>query len=67
MRHAVMASNTLTFGKPESSHAPLSFSDALYLATRGSAKLLDMEADLGGLEEGKLADLLVVDMSGEMK
>jgi len=63
MRHAVMASNTLTFGKPESSHAPLSFSDALYLATRGSAKLLDMEADLGGLEEGKLADLLVVDMS----
>ena len=52
MRHAVMASKTLTFGKPESSHQPIQFSDALFLATRGGAALLDMEQKIGALEEG---------------
>ena len=65
MRHAVMASNTLTFGQAESAHQPIQFSDALFLATRGGAALLDMEQDMGALEVGKLADLLLVDMKGE--
>jgi len=64
MRHAVMASNTLTFGQPESSYQPIQFSDALFLATRGGAALLDMEKEIGALEEGMLADLLLVDMKG---
>jgi len=64
MPHAVMASNTLTFGRPESDHQPINFSDALFLATRGGASLLDMENDIGALESGKLADILLVDMKG---
>ena len=65
MRHAVLASKTLTFGKPESSHQPIQFSDALFLATRGGAALLDMEQEIGALEEGMLADVLLVDMKGK--
>ena len=40
-------------------------SDALYLATRGSAKVLCKESELGLLEEGAVADFLLVDMNGE--
>ena len=40
-------------------------SDALYLATRGSAKLLCKESELGLLEGGAVADFLLVDMNGE--
>jgi len=36
----------------------------LYLGTRGGASLLNMEDSLGSLEAGKLADLLLVDMTG---
>ena len=39
-------------------------SDALYLATRGSAQLLEKEGELGLLEGGALADILLVDMQG---
>jgi imidazolonepropionase-like amidohydrolase len=35
--------------------------DVIRWATRNGARLLDMEEDLGGIEAGKLADLLVVD------
>ena len=51
-----------------SSHLLPSFvfcSDALYLATRGSAKVLCKESELGLLEEGAVADFLLVDMNGE--
>jgi len=40
-------------------------SDALYLATRGGAGLLGREGELGVLEAGALADLLLVDMDGQ--
>ena len=66
MRMAVMASNTLTFSQGRSGFAPLGFSDALYLATRGGAGLLDMEDDLGALEPGMQADMILVDMDGEI-
>ena len=62
MRMAVMASNTLTFKDP--SYAPLQFTDALYLATLGGAGLLERK-DLGSLDCGKKADLLLVDMNGK--
>jgi len=62
MRQAVIASNVVHFtGEVEE---PLSFSDALYLATRGSAQLLEKEGELGLLEGGALADILLVDMQG---
>jgi len=63
MRQAVTASNILYCNKEE--EAPLVFSDALYLATRGSAGLLGREGELGVLEAGALADLLLVDMDGQ--
>ena len=40
-------------------------SDALYLATRGSARVLDKEGELGLLEVGAVADFLLVDMQGD--
>ena len=43
---------------------PPALSDALYLATRGSAQLLEKEGELGLLEGGALADILLVDMQG---
>jgi len=63
MRQAVTASNILYCNKEE--EAPLVFSDALYLATRGGAGLLGREGELGVLEAGALADLLLVDMDGQ--
>ncbi len=45
-------------------YRPLDFSDVLYLATRGGAALLNMEDRLGSLDTGKLADILLVDMTG---
>ena len=63
MRMAVMASNTLTFS--DSSYQPLQYSDAVYLATRGGARLTGMEDRLGALRQNMLADFLLVDMTGE--
>jgi cytosine/adenosine deaminase-related metal-dependent hydrolase len=42
----------------------LSASAALRLATRGSATLLGRSAELGSIEVGKAADLVLVDVSG---
>jgi 5-methylthioadenosine/S-adenosylhomocysteine deaminase len=39
----------------------LTASDVLWMATRGGARALGMEADLGSLEVGKRADLIVID------
>ena len=58
-----MASNTLTFS--DSSYRPLQYSDAVYLATRGGARLTSMEDRLGALRQNMLADFLLVDMTGE--
>jgi 5-methylthioadenosine/S-adenosylhomocysteine deaminase len=35
--------------------------DVLWMATRGGARTLDLEADIGSIEIGKRADLIVVD------
>ena len=61
MRMSVMASNSLTFSRP--GYKPLQYSDALYLATRGSANILDMNS-IGALNMGMQADILLVDMEG---
>ena len=61
MRMSVMASNSLTFSRP--GYEPLQYSDALYLATRGSANILDMDS-IGALNVGMQADIILVDMEG---
>jgi 5-methylthioadenosine/S-adenosylhomocysteine deaminase len=38
--------------------------EALYVATRGSARVIGMERDLGALEAGYLADIVLLDLSG---
>jgi 5-methylthioadenosine/S-adenosylhomocysteine deaminase len=42
----------------------LTLEDALTLATRGSARCLLREHELGAITPGRLADLVVVDVSG---
>ena len=58
------ASNSLASDRPQ--YSPLGFSDVIYLATRGGASLLDMSTSLGALEPGMLADIIRVDMDGEI-
>ena len=63
MRNAVTHSNILAM--EDSQYQPLNFSDVLYLATRGGARLLDREHELGALEVGQLFDSLLIDMEGD--
>ena len=60
-----MASNSLTFSR--SGYQPLQYSDALYLATRGSANILNMATCIGALNTGMQADILIVDMEAQSK
>jgi len=63
MRMAVTASNSLACR--DTAYTPLQFSDALYLATRGGAEVLDMQGELGALQPGMQADLLRVNMANQ--
>jgi 5-methylthioadenosine/S-adenosylhomocysteine deaminase len=49
--------------KHDSSEA-MPIPEALHVATRGSAAVLNREDDLGALEPGFLADIILVDLSG---
>ena len=47
-------------------YSPLIYSDALFLATKGGAQLLDLKDSLGSLQTGYQADILLVDMAGRI-
>lgn len=47
-------------GSPE----VMTISEALFIATRGSAKVMGMVDQIGALEPGYLADIILVDLSG---
>lgn len=47
---------------PAYPHTPLTYKEALYLATMGSARVLNMDKVVGSLEIGKKLDILVVDV-----
>jgi 5-methylthioadenosine/S-adenosylhomocysteine deaminase len=42
----------------------LPLAESLYIATQGSAKVYGQAQDLGALQAGKLADMILVDLSG---
>lgn len=67
MRMVVLASHTLSIGGTGREYTPLNYADSIYLATRGGAVLLDMEQSLGSLDTGKLADFIVVDLTGKYR
>lgn len=61
-------SNQLAIGSNENnndpdSYKPVNFSDALYLATRGSARVTSLDDDVGALETGLKLDCLRVRLS----
>ena len=43
----------------------IGFEEALWLATRGGAKVLDMEAEIGGFEKGMCWDAMYVELTSE--
>ncbi|PGH23037.1 guanine deaminase [Polytolypa hystricis UAMH7299] len=43
----------------------ISVEEALWLATRGGAKVLDMEGEIGGFEKGMWWDAMYVELTGE--
>jgi len=66
MRYTVVNDNVNSItNKSSKPISCLNFADALHLATRGGAELLDMADRLGSLDEGKLADLVLADMTGQ--
>lgn len=67
IRQAIVASTVTALrhkegGSGEAGPAPLSYKEALYLATMGSAQVLNMDKVVGSLEVGKKLDVLVVDV-----
>jgi guanine deaminase len=48
-------------------HEVLSVEEALYLATRGGAAVVDMANDLGGFEEGMLFDAQLIRLGGVVR
>ncbi|KAL3462707.1 hypothetical protein BJX64DRAFT_258819 [Aspergillus heterothallicus] len=61
LRHTTQTSSS---DKEKDGHEVLSVEEALYLATRGGAAVVDMADDLGGFEEGMLFDTQLVRLGG---
>ncbi len=51
MKFAIATSNHIFISRPDD-YAPLSFADAIFLATRGSAQAIRMDNAVGALEKG---------------
>ncbi|ODN02669.1 Guanine deaminase [Orchesella cincta] len=64
MRHAIMTAKTLSIEGRESE--PLTFREALYLATLGGAEALAMEQEIGNFQVGKSFDALVIGLEHEL-
>ncbi|WEW59484.1 amidohydrolase family protein [Emydomyces testavorans] len=65
-RQACLVSRLRAFrdGNAAGEREKLSVEEALYLATRGGAKVLRMEGDIGGFEEGMLWDAQMIELGG---
>lgn len=72
IRQTITASTVLALQRPQlpsatggdaGNAAPLNYKEALYLATMGSARVLNMENVVGSLAVGKKLDVVVVDVN----
>lgn len=67
-RQALLVSRHLAMKEPDverKEHVKLSVEEALYLATMGGARALDMESSLGSFEVGKQFDTQLIDVESE--
>mmetsp|Transcript_36877 Transcript_36877/g.37534 ORF Transcript_36877/g.37534 Transcript_36877/m.37534 type:complete len:475 (+) Transcript_36877:74-1498(+) len=64
IRQTVICSRAISFQKEDQGipYSVLSYKEAFYLATMGSADVLSMSSQLGSISEGKKLDCLVVDL-----
>lgn len=62
-RQACLVSRLLTSqASSQTKYEPLSWEEALYLATRGGAAVVDMADQIGGFEEGMFWDTQLIDL-----
>lgn len=68
VRHACLISRLVGFAKTyeASGREKLSVEEALYLATRGGARVLDMEDEIGGFEKGMYWDAQMIELGASV-
>ncbi|KAJ4313426.1 hypothetical protein N0V94_006964 [Neodidymelliopsis sp. IMI 364377] len=64
VRHAIWTSRHLSMNSPLGDKAKLSTEEALYLATRGGAKVVGLQERVGGFEVGMEFDAQMIDLGG---
>ncbi|KAL1965465.1 hypothetical protein VTN77DRAFT_5721 [Rasamsonia byssochlamydoides] len=65
VRQACLVSRVVSSQSPEQSgRANLSVEEALYLATRGGAQVVDMADQIGGFDEGMFWDAQLIELGG---
>lgn len=64
MRHTIMTAKTLAIEGKETE--PLTYKEAIYLATLGGAEALAMDQEIGNFQVGKSFDALVINLVHEL-
>ncbi len=59
--HAARVGQQATIGHPYHMRTPMSAEDLLKVATRGGARALALDGEIGSIETGKRADIILVD------
>lgn len=59
IRYTILSSKVYSMNHPQ--YTPLTYPEAFYLSTRGGAKLLGLEQEVGYFEKGMQFDALLID------